>query len=67
MAPSVATARAPLGLLGRWTVLITTLLVGAVVILLIALLWSSGSNDPNPRSLPAASVGPLSLGSAPRR
>jgi hypothetical protein len=48
-------------------VLIATLLVGAVVILLIALLWSSGSNDPNPRSLPAASVGPLSLGSAPRR
>ena len=38
--------------LGRWTVLIATLLVGAVIVLLIALLWPNGSGNPNPRSLP---------------
>jgi hypothetical protein len=45
--------------LRRWGALIATLLVGAVVIVLIAVLWSNAPAAPNPRSLPpAAVVGP---------
>jgi hypothetical protein len=39
-------------------VLITTLLLGVVAIAVIALLWSSGPGNPDPRSLPPPAVTP---------
>jgi hypothetical protein len=50
---SVSVRRSPLR---GWTVLIATLVLGAVVVLLIAVLWSSGSRGPDPKSLPRASA-----------
>jgi hypothetical protein len=50
---SVGVRRSPLR---GWTVLIATLVLGAVVVVLIAVLWSSGSSNPDPRSLPPASA-----------
>jgi hypothetical protein len=43
--------------LRRWGVLIATLLVGAVIVVLIAALWSNAPAAPNPRSLPPAVAG----------
>jgi uncharacterized BrkB/YihY/UPF0761 family membrane protein len=43
--------------LRRWGMLIATLLVGVVVVVLIAVLWSSAPAAPDPRSLPPAGAG----------
>jgi hypothetical protein len=52
-----------------WRVLMATLLIGAVVIAIIAVLWSSGSSAPNPKSLPPASATPAAaiLGASAHR
>jgi hypothetical protein len=51
------------------TVLVATLLIGAILVAIIALLWSGGSGSPDPRSLPPASASPGAavLGTAARR
>jgi hypothetical protein len=50
---AVSVRRSPLR---GWTALIATLALGAVVVVLIAVLWSSGSSGPDPKSLPPASA-----------
>jgi hypothetical protein len=61
-APAPEDARAPgrpAPFLRRWGALIATLLVGVVVVVLIAVLWSSAPTAPDPQALPpAAVVGP---------
>jgi hypothetical protein len=47
-------APSPPSFVRRWSVLIAILVIGAVALVLIALLWSHGQSAPNPQALPPA-------------
>ena len=44
------------GFFGSWTVLVMVLIVGALVVVLIAALWSNSSASPDPHALPPAAA-----------